>query len=157
MRIEITALDTLFFRDGKPFSMGEDTWATGMFPPSPSVIYGMLRTAYAAQNNINIKDIIKETEDLKIKSILLKYDKHYIFPYPTDLFSTSDLMKDDKAEILKIVENKSISSFPNEECQYLLSTKSSKKVKDFFRGIKDEKQIRELVILLEEGLLNITK
>jgi len=48
--IKITPLDTLFFRDGKPFSMGEETFAEGIFPPSPSVFYGALRTAYFSEN-----------------------------------------------------------------------------------------------------------
>lgn len=46
MKIKIDALDTLFFRDGKPFSLGEETWAEGLFPPSPSVLYGALRSLY---------------------------------------------------------------------------------------------------------------
>lgn len=46
MKIKIDALDTLFFRDGKPFSLGEETWAEGLFPPSPSVVYGALRSLY---------------------------------------------------------------------------------------------------------------
>jgi len=49
MRIEIKSFDTLFFRDGKPFTMSEDNWADGIFPPPPSVIYGALRAAYFAQ------------------------------------------------------------------------------------------------------------
>ena len=33
MLAKITPLDTVFFRDGKPFSWGEETWAEGIFPP----------------------------------------------------------------------------------------------------------------------------
>lgn len=40
------AFDTLFFRDGKPFSMGDDVWANGVFPPYPSTLYGALRASY---------------------------------------------------------------------------------------------------------------
>ncbi len=72
MRIKIEPLDTLFFRDGKPFTMGDDSWANGVFPPYPSVIYGALRSAYFSEHitelnsagtandptsNINIKGI----------------------------------------------------------------------------------------------------
>ena len=45
MTIQLDALDTLFFKDGKPFSLGEETWADGIFPPPPSVVYGATRTA----------------------------------------------------------------------------------------------------------------
>jgi CRISPR-associated protein Cmr3 len=50
MIFKINALDTLFFRDGKPFSMGDDSFAQGIFPPPPSVIYGALRSAYIAND-----------------------------------------------------------------------------------------------------------
>ncbi len=44
MFIKITPLDTLFFRTGRPFKAGEDTWADVIFPPSPSTIYGAIRS-----------------------------------------------------------------------------------------------------------------
>jgi CRISPR-associated protein Cmr3 len=50
MTISIRPLDTLFFRDGKPFSLGEETWADGVFPPYPSTLFGALRTWYIAQH-----------------------------------------------------------------------------------------------------------
>ncbi|WP_299458259.1 type III-B CRISPR module-associated protein Cmr3 [uncultured Microscilla sp.] len=68
MKIKIDALDTLFFRDGKPFSLGEETWAEGLFPPSPGVLYGALRSLYfslhphemdkAGQDNDPTKELI---------------------------------------------------------------------------------------------------
>ncbi|WP_027003411.1 type III-B CRISPR module-associated protein Cmr3 [Hugenholtzia roseola] len=100
MTIEIEALDTLFFRDGKPFSMGDDAWANSMFPPLPSVLYGAIRTAYMAQKNIAIDDIIKETENLRIKQIAYKVTtlarnsrKHVTYlsyPIPLDLVMEKD-------------------------------------------------------------------
>ncbi|MEO0297355.1 MAG: type III-B CRISPR module-associated protein Cmr3 [candidate division WOR-3 bacterium] len=44
MWIKIYPNDTLFFRSGRPFSMGSETWADSIFPPYPSTIYGALRT-----------------------------------------------------------------------------------------------------------------
>ncbi|MDI6738923.1 MAG: type III-B CRISPR module-associated protein Cmr3 [Candidatus Edwardsbacteria bacterium] len=46
--IRIKPFDTLFFRDGRPFTGGEETWAYNLFPPLPSTVYGALRTAYIA-------------------------------------------------------------------------------------------------------------
>lgn len=37
--------DTLFFRDGRPFERGVESFARSIFPPLPSVFYGALRTA----------------------------------------------------------------------------------------------------------------
>lgn len=44
MRIFIQPNDVLMFRDGKPFSGGDDHFARGSFPPPPSTIYGAIRS-----------------------------------------------------------------------------------------------------------------
>ncbi|MGI6776496.1 MAG: type III-B CRISPR module-associated protein Cmr3 [Acetivibrionales bacterium] len=79
MVIEITPLDTLFFRNGKPFMMGVDTWADVIFPPPPSVIYGALRTLYFANHMDEFKKFFESknekddpTKDLVIKGVYLK-------------------------------------------------------------------------------------
>ena len=91
MIIQIDPLDTLFFRDGKPFRMGEETWSNSIFPPNPSVIYGALRSAYFANH---IDDLGKANEEddptkgLKIKGIYLKISNKIsndiYFPLPVD-------------------------------------------------------------------------
>jgi len=48
--ISITASDTLFFGTGRPFTMGEDSWTRGMFPPNPETLYGFLRSCYFLYN-----------------------------------------------------------------------------------------------------------
>lgn len=85
--IELEALDTLFFRDGKPFTMGEDTWAEGIFPPLPSVIYGALRTAYFSEDIERFKTIKTKDDSalLKITSYCYKYGSRIYFPMPLDL------------------------------------------------------------------------
>ena len=50
MRLSITPLDTVFFRDGKAFTMGEESQANGLFPPPPSVVRGALRTRYFTEH-----------------------------------------------------------------------------------------------------------
>lgn len=88
MRIRIKALDTLFFRDGKPFGMDEATWATGIFPPPPSVFYGALRSLYFSLNPDKIPLAGTEndpTQELQIKSILMGKNKNEIYyPCPAD-------------------------------------------------------------------------
>lgn len=46
MFASIEPLDPVFFRDGRPFTMGEDDWSGSLFPPPPGVIYGALRSLY---------------------------------------------------------------------------------------------------------------
>jgi CRISPR-associated protein Cmr3 len=48
MWIFVEPLDVWLFRDGKPFSAGEQSRATGMFPPLPTTFQGAVRTAALA-------------------------------------------------------------------------------------------------------------
>lgn len=87
MIIKIDPLDTLFFRNGKPFTMGDDTWANGVFPPYPSVVYGSLRSVYFSNH---IKELKKAnsnddpTRDLKIKGIYILANNNVYLPLPND-------------------------------------------------------------------------
>lgn len=99
MKIKIDAIDTLFFKDGKPFSMGDETWADGIFPPPPSVIYGALRTAYFGENpeeflNANTDD--DPTKHLVIKSIYFQIGNDKYFPMPLDYVKKKNQDKNDK-------------------------------------------------------------
>ncbi len=68
--------DPLFFRDGRPFSMGEDTNATLLFPPMPSVFYGALRGLIAAHNGSRDgKEAAEMTKNVVIHSINLWYSE----------------------------------------------------------------------------------
>lgn len=44
MKLFIEPNDVLMFRDGRPFAGENDHFARGIFPPSPSTIYGALRS-----------------------------------------------------------------------------------------------------------------
>ena len=73
--IEIKPIDTLFFRNGKPFDMGEDNWAEGIFPPSPRSFYGAIRSAYFAANSslIGLANTNEDpTNSLRIKGFWIK-------------------------------------------------------------------------------------
>ena len=96
--IELEALDTLFFRDGKPFSMGDESWADGVFPPFPSVIYGALRTAYFAEDIKRFRDIGHETKsaELSIHNFFYKIDSCIYYPMPLDLVEITEKGEEDK-------------------------------------------------------------
>ena len=84
MKLRIDALDTLFFRDGKPFTGGEEAWANMLFPPLPSVLYGALHSAFLAEQ---IRRWKKATaiKTLTIKAVALqKDDGSLLFPAPLD-------------------------------------------------------------------------
>jgi CRISPR-associated protein Cmr3 len=112
MQIKITNIDTLIFRDGKPFGSGDDTWTNSLIFPTPNVIYGAIRAIFFAQNpdkfNLaNTKD--DPTKKLKIKNILFydENDKSLIYPLPQDIMKLKDK---DKSILLKISENKNTSN-----------------------------------------------
>ena len=117
--IQLEALDTLFFRDGKPFTMGEDNFAEGAFPPSPSVIYGALRTAYIAQhlgkNGKTIDDLIADTEGLVINDIAYLFEdgsgEHPLrYPMPLDYAELKSNEEKKEAIGLKYAKNEFTSS-----------------------------------------------
>lgn len=53
---KIEPLDTLLFREAKPFSPGEGAWAKGMFPPMPNAVFQALRSTLG-KNHIPLKFI----------------------------------------------------------------------------------------------------
>ncbi len=128
--IKIQPFDTLFFRDGKPFTMGVETWSDVIFPPSPSVLYGALRSVYFSENpeqlqkgdsieneNYNTSDI---STHLKVKLISLYNEEKKIslFPLPLDMVKREDNNKFIKL-ILKKKEESIISNYP---LNYYLTT-----------------------------------
>ncbi|MDD3654446.1 MAG: type III-B CRISPR module-associated protein Cmr3 [Desulfotomaculaceae bacterium] len=113
MIISIDALDTLFFRDGKPFTMGDDNWAGGFFPPPPGVIYGSLRSAYFA-NNIGQLSLANTPDDptanLEIKGVFVRLGKdssfrEAYFPLPQDCVCKKNNKKNqDRVYLLSLKE-----------------------------------------------------
>jgi len=135
MRIEINAFDTLFFRDGKPFERGEDTWASGTFPPLPSVFYGALRSAYASQHNIDITKIDSETQSLLIKGIYMYYNNSLFFPMPLDYVELKD--EENEVEHLQLIKNEFFTS--KHELPYV--SFSNKEVEQITDGLFDSSQM----------------
>ncbi|MFB6088392.1 MAG: type III-B CRISPR module-associated protein Cmr3 [Candidatus Aenigmatarchaeota archaeon] len=139
MEIKFTPLDTLFFRDSKPFTMGEDSWANTIFPPFPSVIYGVLRSLYFS-NNLGELTKANENDDptkqLTIKKICFSFDENYYFPVPLDIVQRKNQFASFKK--LSLEEKKSaITSCPTE---YIL--KSNEQVENVF-GLIPQNQLVE--------------
>ncbi len=86
MIIEIEPLDTVIFRDGKPFGMGDDSWTDSLIFPTPTTIYGALRGTYFSQNPNDFKKIKSNdvTENLIIKGIYLCRDDELFYQIPKD-------------------------------------------------------------------------
>lgn len=112
MIIELKPLDTLFFRDGKPFNKGDETWADAIFPPSPATIYGALRTAFFNENieifeNLKTNNKLNTDDDptthLKINNIFIKSDSDILFKTPFNfLQNKKGKNKNVKSKLLEI-------------------------------------------------------
>lgn len=155
MIIKIDALDTLFFRDGKPFTMGEETWANGVFPPYPSVIYGALRSAYFS-NHINELEKANKVDDptnnLRIKGVYLSENDNIYLPLPNDCVKK----KGDKGTsvfVLSIDELKDLkSSCP---MQYVL--KSEEEVENVDGGLINLNSLKKYFKCSENSFSSILK
>ncbi len=113
--IQLDALDTLFFKDGKPFSMGEETWADGIFPPPPSVIYGALRTSLMSSRMGEecLEDLIIKTEDLSIHNlsyILGGQDEYYPLPFDVVTYKDKEPEREDYTVFPLLVKPINLSS-----------------------------------------------
>lgn len=99
LTLQIEPLDTLFFKDGKPFSMGDDSWADGVFPPAPSVIYGALRSWILANSpEVNIENVIDETSDLELHDLYYSIGGSNVLPLPNDYGENKEKDKQEQFE-----------------------------------------------------------
>lgn len=127
MKIFIEPNDILMFRDGRPFAGGDDHFARGTFPPSPSTIYGSLRSHILSTNwpeynkfashpdqiPENIKKEIGTPEctgSLTISQLsIAKRDKNDIeqfFPIPTDVVQN----KGDETKVTYVLSPENMSN-----------------------------------------------
>jgi len=129
MRLRIRPLDTLFFRDGKPFSMGEDTWADGVFPPYPSVLYGALRTWFISNHAMPFSpEAITESERIKICNIQYRLPAGRHLPMPLDLVEPKEKdsavfneeEREKKYRVIKLTLHESINVLSNHPLTGLL-------------------------------------
>lgn len=95
--------DTFFFRDGRPFTKGEQSEGYSIFPPFPSTVLGALRTAYIAENGgladfnagkmksaIGTKCSLDDAS-IQIKGVFLgNSNLELYYPIPKDLVSKKD-------------------------------------------------------------------
>lgn len=144
MEIRIEPLDTLFFRDGKPFNRGEETWADGTALPNPTVLYGALRTAFATANSISFRELASGEalgkNDFKIQGIYYRIGSANLLPLPLDLVEyEEDGSKDENRYKVKplIVRNIKILSSKKGAVSHslLVSKDKDKQVENLENGL----------------------
>jgi len=133
MFINVKPFDTLFFRNGRPFYAGEDTWVESIFPPYPSTFYGALRSFLIfsgggldefKKGDHKYKDIIGyrnngrvEYGSLKLNGVYVSQSDVLYVQAPHDLLK----VKEKEREELYLLSKKRrpdvfISNYPFEEC-----------------------------------------
>jgi len=132
MIIKIDSLDTLFFRDGKPFTMGEDSWGNCIFPPNPSTLYGSLRSTYFSEHPEDLEKANEKedpTKNLGIKGLYLLNDGNVYLPIPREL-----MKKRDKEKTQSILLSKEYLGDVKSSCLSSNVLKSDKEVENFRNG-----------------------
>ncbi len=130
MKLQLESLDTLFFRDGRPFSMGEDTHAEGLFPPLPSTVLGAIRSLWISPQ-LEAPNASKETlataseGQLKLAFLGLGVAGIPVFPAPLDLFFPE---KGQLSQPMRLIDKTTIPSSPPAEVSHLFRGDSDGKI-----------------------------
>ena len=97
--LEISALDSWFFRESRPMESVGGSELTSVFPPPPRTVLGALRTAVGEATNVDwgaftrdknhsLREQIGFDDDLgplRLKCLLLRYQDEILFPVPLHL------------------------------------------------------------------------
>jgi CRISPR-associated protein Cmr3 len=104
---QIEPLDLLMFRESKPFSPGESSWAKGLFPPLPTPVFQALRSVPGVDPKPNEKSKVKRSsipeKNMQFWGPFLMDDKDQVWlPTPKDLVAlkrkTSNLDNEEQNE-----------------------------------------------------------
>ncbi|MHC5611156.1 MAG: type III-B CRISPR module-associated Cmr3 family protein [Nostoc sp.] len=78
----INPLDVLLFRDSKPFSPGDGSWAKGSFPPMPITVFQALRSLLSQR----IEQAERDRRDINFLGVFLVDEQNTLWlPTPKDL------------------------------------------------------------------------
>jgi CRISPR-associated protein Cmr3 len=61
--------DVLFFRDGRPSSLGDDHYLASLFPPLPSTLYGALRTRRLLDEEVALDGLDRSNWDARLRGL----------------------------------------------------------------------------------------
>lgn len=156
---QISPLDTLFFRSGKPFTKGEDSWIDNTSViPNPSVFWGAMFTSLYANDIARQNDITDKITELSLKGIFIfnKNTDLLLVPAPLDLF----LKKDEKfyyaeeyEDVNKnIIANNSTNILvqPNEEKELITAENYYINFADLFQSYTDRHSYRTKIYSFDD-------
>ena len=126
--MKIKPTDSLFFRDGKPFNAGSESWTDSSFLPNPSVIWGAMFSVLYKEGKVTTKE--EDRKKLKIKNIYLYNEEQttVLVPAPLDIFVDSD----GKRYISKYKDVDFVSNYPLEVVSFIDTDKEVKPIENHF-------------------------
>lgn len=148
MKLKIEALDPLFFRDGRPFSMGEETYAQGIFPPLPSTVRGALRSHWMSQQlgTKEVKELAKDSDLIEISFFGLGIAGKPVFPAPLDLFFPDHRSGESvPAQAMKLVKRQDIKSSAPADIEYLFYADVNGKTESVATHLLDEEMMKNYI------------
>lgn len=145
MKLQLEALDPLFFRDGRPFSMGEESYAEGIFPPFPSTIRGAVRSTWMSQQ-LGVpgadKDVLaRNSAKISLRYFGLSIGSKPVFPAPLDLFFS---VKDKPAKPMRLMKPDFASSCPT-EVSGLFKADANGKMESVVGHLLDEEAMKRYI------------
>ncbi|MFY9825290.1 MAG: type III-B CRISPR module-associated Cmr3 family protein [Thermoanaerobaculia bacterium] len=66
---ELLPSDVLFFRDGKPSTLGTDHYLRSLFPPFPSTLYGAVRTRRLLDEGVALEGLVEANWQGRLDSL----------------------------------------------------------------------------------------
>ena len=143
MNLFLQPNDTFFFRDGRPFTKGEQSEGHSIFPPLPSTVLGALRSAYIAEYGDlrlfysgKMSDVIGTPTSLcnaiRLRGVFLansrKDQLEMFLPVPLDLVYRENERKPDNIPLHLLTPNESKNFASNGTMSNPLSWSTSESV-----------------------------
>ncbi|MDE0630576.1 MAG: type III-B CRISPR module-associated protein Cmr3 [Caldilineaceae bacterium] len=173
MKLFLQPTDTFFFRDGRPFTKGEQSEGHSIFPPLPSTILGALRSAYIAEFGDLSRFYSGEMREtigtpgslckaIRLRGVLLANDRgnrlEIFFPAALDLISRKDENRGNGAppSLHRLVPRRS-NFASNGMINYPLSWSTSESIESDADGLLDMGAVsrylrgNDTTLLLTEG------
>lgn len=138
MKLQLEALDPLFFRDGRPFALGEESYADGIFPPLPSTVRGAMRSMWISQQldtpNADKDTLARNSSKVALAYFGLSIAGKPVFQAPLDLYFPE---KDRPALPMEVIKPDFVSSCP-EAAPYLFKADADGKTESVVAHLLDE-------------------
>jgi CRISPR-associated protein Cmr3 len=111
-QLSLRPVDTFFFRNHKPFTIGENASASGIFPPRLGTVYGSLRSAYihyhsdftafANETDPQVKEwmgSITQPGKFSLRGVFVEYRGKLMLPLPADYQVVAEQQGDKQTEM----------------------------------------------------------